>query len=580
MSVTTLAATLEPRTVGSVRGEFFIPAYQRGYRWGEQEVRLLLDDIAEARGSDYYLQPVVVKKLDDDRWELVDGQQRLTTLYLILRAINRYLPFVMPQYSLSYETRPGSATYLDNPTEAGSLENIDYFHVFAASRCIETWFASRPNPSTAASKLNEALDESVRVIWYEAPDTEEFDSRTLFTRLNIGRIPLTDAELVKALLLSRVDRKFETAAQWDSIERDLRAPEVWAFATGQPDGSATRISLLLNTLADAEDPEPNWHVRPAFHTFETLRPSIAKDAQALWERVVDLHSLILGWYDDRDLFHRIGYLVASRRATFSGLVTGARGKTKTEFQTWLDHQIRDSLKLSAGDLAALTYQSTKTSRVLLLMNSETVRRNTNSSERYSFDAHAKRLWSLEHIHAQQSEGLNTVEQWTAWLTEHQDALDALSLPAEKLTEIKGRISNALPMITAETFESLHHEITELFSVAGDAIDPDDPVTTEHNEVDSITNLALLARADNSVLNNSVFEVKRRRVIALDRSGNYIPVCTRNAFLKYYTDVGTHVHFWGPHDRDGYLGAMQSVLAPYLLEDRPGLTNDEDEEAAQ
>lgn len=199
-----MAATLEPRTVGSVRGEFFIPAYQRGYRWGEQEVRLLLDDIAEARGSDYYLQPVVVKKLDDDRWELVDGQQRLTTLYLTLRAINRYLPFVEPQYSLSYETRPGSATYLDNPTEAGSLENIDYFHVFAASRCIEIWFASRPNPSTAASKLNEALDESVRVIWYEAPDTEEFDSRTLFTRLNVGRIPLTDAELVKALLLSRV----------------------------------------------------------------------------------------------------------------------------------------------------------------------------------------------------------------------------------------------------------------------------------------------------------------------------------------------------------------------------------------
>lgn len=178
------------------------------------------------------------------------------------------------------------------------------------------------------------------------------------------------------------------------------------------------------------------------------------------------------------------------------------------------------------------------------MNSETVRRNTSSSERYSFDAHAKRLWSLEHIHAQHSQGLNTVEQWTAWLTEHQGALDALSLPSAKLTEIKGRISTALPMITAETFESLHHEITELFSVAGDAIDPDDPGTTEHSEVDSITNLALLASADNSVLNNSVFEVKRRQVIALDRSDAYIPVCTRNAFLKYYTDAGTQVHFSG------------------------------------
>lgn len=570
-------ATLEPRLVGSISGDFFVCAYQRGYRWGEQEVRLLLNDITEAAGSDYYLQPVVVKDLEGDRWELVDGQQRLTTLYLILRAIKRYLPFTELQYSLSYETRPGSATFLDNPTEDGSLDNIDYFHIFAASQCIDAWFADRPNPTTAAMKLYEALTESVRVIWYEAPNADEFDSRTLFTRLNIGQIPLTDAELVKAFLLSRVERQFETAAQWDSIERDLRAPQVWAFATGQPDGSATRISLLLDSLADAEEEGHDWHVRPAFHTFETLRPLIVKDAQALWDRVVDLHSLILGWYDDRDLFHKIGYLVAARRTTFSALVTDARGTTKSEFQARLDRQIRDSLRLSANDLAALTYQSTKTPRVLLLMNAETVRRNTNSSERYSFDAHAQRLWSREHIHAQNSQGLNTVDQWTTWLKEHRDALEALDLPTERLAEVKSRIDNAVPSITAEKFESLHREITGLFSDAADAVDPDDPGTTEHSEVDSITNLALLASEDNSVLNNSVFEVKRRRVIALDRSGAYIPVCTRNAFLKYYTDEGAQLHFWGPRDRDGYLAAMQTVLAPYLLEDRPGVSNEGDEE---
>lgn len=580
MGVTT-TATLEPRTVGSISGEFFIAAYQRGYRWGEQEVRILLDDITEAAGGDYYLQPVVVKQLEEDRWELVDGQQRLTTLYLILRAIKHYLPITELQFSLSYETRRGSAAYLDNPTEDGSLENIDYFHIFAASQCIDTWFANRPNPTTAAMKLYEALMETVRVIWYEAPDTKEFDSRTLFTRLNVGRIPLTDAELVKALLLSRVERKFEIAAQWDSIERDLRAPEVWAFATGTPDGSATRISLLLDTLADAEDEERDWHARPAFHTFDTLRPLILENAQALWDRAVDLHSLILGWYDDRDLFHKIGYLVAVRRATFSGLVAAARDTTKTQFQAWLDQQIRESLKLSSLDLAALTYhQSTKTSRALLLMNAETVRRNTHSSERYSFDAHAHRMWSLEHIHAQKSQGLNTVEQWRAWLIEHRDALDAIGLATNHATQVKTRINDALPNITAEAFESLHNEIAGLFSDAKDAVDPDDPGTTEQSEVDSITNLALLARTDNSVLNNSVFEVKRREVIALDRSGVYIPVCTRNAFLKYYTDDGAQLHFWGPRDRDSYLSAMQTVLTPYLLEDRPGSTNDEDEEVAQ
>src|SRR6185436_9981728 len=76
-------ALLEPRAVGDIAGRFYVPAYQRGYRWGKDEVRKLLDDIWESRDKSYYLQPVVVKKYDGDEWELVDGQQRLTTLFLI-----------------------------------------------------------------------------------------------------------------------------------------------------------------------------------------------------------------------------------------------------------------------------------------------------------------------------------------------------------------------------------------------------------------------------------------------------------------------------------------------------------------
>lgn len=565
--------------MGSLTGEFFIPAYQRGYRWGRHEVTALLQDITEAAGTDYYLQPVVVKARGDDRWELVDGQQRLTTLFLLLRAVKEFLPQVELRYSMTYETRPGSAEYLHHPTAESSDTNIDYFHMFAAWQCITDWLRERPNPTTAAMKLYQALDESVRVIWYEAPDTAEFDSRTLFTRLNVGRIPLTDAELVKALMLTRVERQFETAAQWDSVEKDLRAPEVWAFATGQADGSATRISLILDTLADEEDPDHEWHVRPPFHTFETLRPLMdsPEASQALWDRVVDCHSLILGWYDDRNLFHKIGYLVGTKSVTLFDLVRASRGRTKTEFVTWLDGRIRHSLKLSPTEVASLTYKSTKTANVLLLMNAETVRRNENSSERYSFDAHAQRSWSLEHIHAQNSQGLNTVEQWSAWLKEHRAALDALDLPTEVLDVVRGRIDAALPTITSETFEPLHREITGLFSAEGDEVDRDDPGAEEHSEIDSITNLALLARSDNSVLNNSVFEVKRREVIDLDREGAYIPPCTRNVFLKYYTNEHAQLHFWGRKDRDDYLAAILDALRPYLAEDDPGHEDlDEDE----
>ena len=120
----------EGRVVGSIVGDFVVPGYQRGYRWGRPEVQRLLDDIEASEGSTYYLQPIVVKRLGPDRWELVDGQQRLTTLYLILQFIKQTaLPSAEVSYSLEYETRPRSAEFLTAPSAEGAAENIDFFHI-------------------------------------------------------------------------------------------------------------------------------------------------------------------------------------------------------------------------------------------------------------------------------------------------------------------------------------------------------------------------------------------------------------------------------------------------------------------
>jgi hypothetical protein len=572
-------AILTPRKVGDLEGIFVVPDYQRGYRWGEDEVRRLLDDIKEAGTTEYYLQPVVVKPMGSGRWELVDGQQRLTTLYLILRIIKDFLPQSELRYALSYETRPGSETYLLDPQPAASSENIDYFHIHRAFTVVQAWFAEQANATLAAINLYQALTSTVYVIWYEAPQEPEFDSRAMFTRLNVGRIPLTDAELVKASLLSRIDRQHETAAQWDNFERDLQAPEVWAFATGASAGSATRIQLLLDTLADIISGERPVH-RPPFHTFETLRPHIVADPQGLWDSVVDMHSLVLGWYDDRNLFHKIGYLIAAKQASFFEIVEMAQGATKSAFTAALDTRLRKSLDLPWHGVAALTYTSSKAERALLLMNVETVRRHEHSFERYSFNAHARRLWSLEHIHAQNSQGLNTVEQWTSWLKEHSKALDALDIEPDDLAALKAQIETALPTITNETFEVLHGELVKIFTAKADHDDTEGPEAADRDEMNSIANLALLSRDDNSVLNNSVFEVKRRHVITLDQEGSYIPVCTRNVFLKYYDKDASsqQLHFWGPQDRAAYLEAMRVTLSPFLLEDIP--ENDELEDAEE
>ena len=101
---------LDTKLVGSITGDFYIPSYQRGYRWGEDEVTRLLDDVYNNGTNNYCLQPIVVRR-NGDRFELIDGQQRLTTLYLIYRYMyNASGGFLdEPSFSLEYETREKSA---------------------------------------------------------------------------------------------------------------------------------------------------------------------------------------------------------------------------------------------------------------------------------------------------------------------------------------------------------------------------------------------------------------------------------------------------------------------------------------
>ena len=101
---------------------FYIPAYQRGYRWTEQEVIDLLNDINEFTPREvndtektwYCLQPIVVKQKGENEYEVIDGQQRLTTVYLILHLLNQ--DYVVKKqdklFSMDYQTRKGSKNFL------------------------------------------------------------------------------------------------------------------------------------------------------------------------------------------------------------------------------------------------------------------------------------------------------------------------------------------------------------------------------------------------------------------------------------------------------------------------------------
>ena len=223
---------LETKLVGNITGEFFVPSYQRGYRWGKDEVTRLLDDIYSNGNNNYCLQPVVVCK-NGNIYELIDGQQRLTTLFILLQYIKKeFKPRIELKYKLSYETRKKSAEFLANIRDTLAGSNIDFFHIYQAYKAIDNWFRAQEDEVVAADDIYGYLVKFVKIIWYEVDESE--DAIGLFTRLNIGKIPLTSAELVKAMFLSKdnndeMDREKqeEISLQWDNIEKELHNESLW-----------------------------------------------------------------------------------------------------------------------------------------------------------------------------------------------------------------------------------------------------------------------------------------------------------------------------------------------------------------
>lgn len=545
-----------------IKGVFFIPSYQRGYRWTIDEVTKLLDDIWESGGHPYSLQPIVVKSKGNDTWELIDGQQRLTTLWLLLSFMKKG----NVSYTLEYETRSGSQAYLSQlgtvQAATKATENIDYFHMHQAHATIAAWFVNKMGEQYKQFLIDEIfrrLSTSVRVIWYEVPTTEE--AIPLFTRLNQGRIPLTDAELIKAVLLTHIaqakeGRETEVAAQWDGIERDLQRDEIWAFIAGHRAQDAkhhgTRIGLLLDTLAK----KPETGAR-RYHTFDALHEKAKNNSLAFWKEVIALHAQILGWFEESHWYNKIGFLIACGTPV-SEILDLAQEQKKSAFKAKLTASIKKNLEISTDDLDALRYDnkgdSSKLQRLLLLFNVQI------NSGRFPFEKHVDQAWSLEHIHAQNAQNLTRADQWNTWLQDHQQALQTIQTEDNK-AHIQGLLADIdaakphlhTPRFGQEQFNALAARI--LVALNDGVVEGADH---------SIANLALLSHGANAALGNAVFEVKRHKVLTMDKAGDYIPAATRNVFLKYYTDAGRlQPHFWGEADKTAYLREIKNQLAPYL-----------------
>lgn len=551
---------LETKLVGAITGNFYVPSYQRGYRWGEDEVVRLLNDVYQNGKKNYCLQPIVVRKRDDV-YELIDGQQRLTTLYLIYKYINNINPlfFNKPAFSIEYETRKESAEFLEKIDFDRQEENIDFWFIANAYKAIQKWFSE--DLQIRVMRIFEYFKDDVRVIWYEV--TQKEDAVSLFTRLNIGKIPLSSAELVKAMFLSRdntenIDRirQEEISLQWDNIEKALHKDSFWCFLSNNDKNTSKPLIALILDLISGK-PESNKEKYYTFFKFDEMRKNIS--LEEIWRKIQQTFLVLKDWYENDEFYHKIGYLIASDTSyTLQKIYELSNNKTKKEFNDMLDGFIKDSICIT-GNYADLRYDKAsdyrKLSTLLLLFNVVSVQKT--ETQRFPFNLfkgtqNGKSVWSLEHIHAQQSEGMQTQEAWKMWIELHINSVKTIgSNHSELLKEMQEALNKV--KLERNEFEIVQKKVLDILSVAG-----------SNEYLHTIANLALLSSDDNAALNNSTFDVKRNKIIEMDREGKYIPFCTKMVFLKYYTpSENNQLHFWGQPDRDAYIASINEKLKVYL-----------------
>lgn len=579
---------LEEKIISEITGNFKIEAYQRGYRWGKDEVEYLLNDISEIPdGQKYCLQPVVVKNVSGV-YELIDGQQRLTTLYLIMKYLNAYVDI---NYSIEYTTRKSENGHIGSKE---LLETIDTIDLFSPSSNIDELFIKKSygiikawfnRDKSKMMSIANKLQRYVTIIWYEVDDDE--NSVNIFTRLNIGKISLTNAELVKALFLSRgkkdaqgryagnpygieEKKQHEIALGWDSMEKDLHDEKFWTFITNE---KSDRYPIRMELLFDMIEMKPNGESN--FYTFNRFyeRFKNSDNRYDTWELIERYMQQLKEWYNDFDLFHQIGFLVATGKSVKS-LLDIAMSKDepikKSDFRIKVIDMIRERMIFKTGDkdakeeidYAELNYEnhSKFIQDILLLFNVETIRQKGDENVRFPFDRYKNEgTWSLEHIHAQNSESLKTNKEWKEWLEIHKISLLGLDVsPLEKIQidKVISRMDSVINHINTPGYKGSIRD--EFNAVTPDVVN----ILSDGNDksqMHTLSNMALLTVSENAALNNSTFDVKRMKIIAMDKAGDYIPVCTRNAFMKYYSSSETKLHFWSEEDRKGYICAMNNVL---------------------
>ncbi len=647
------------KTVGELLGmKFIIPDYQRGYRWTKQQVNDLLNDLNEFRMKleesnkeeqtltkninkneidDFYcLQPLVVKEciedkqkfldnlpknIDDDilkitrqaiaeatKWEVIDGQQRLTTIYLILFYLKNNNQIDKGLYSINYQTKRGLDPFVNavfsGITQNGNFDrfvnanaswnNIDFYHAFQTISAIFEWFKDKNN--SLQQNFAETLLYKVKFIWYESVDE---DPIKVFTRLNIGKISLTNAELVKSLLLNRTNfsasdidhlklRQREIASEWDVIEYSLQNDEFWLFLNNTGYNRPTRIDFIFDLICEQNKLELDKEkykligsddyrtFRYFYEYFNTIQSSI----KTCWDAVKAYFQTFKEWFDDLELYHYVGYLVIYGHTISDIVAKWNSSLDKESFVRFLKGLIRNEInKCPSLDFQYKEDGSDRREckRILLFHNIQTVvNQNKNNIDNvkyqlgvfYKFPFHLYKLedWDVEHINS------NTTNEEDDTATQKEWLLNVY-LSADEETQIK--IRDYFEKTDDDQNSNLFKKVKNIFPQTEDK-----KWTPE--EKNRIWNYTLLDSSTNRSYGNAIFSGKRRVIIGKDKGllipipkitkdgklqlpeetkakSSFVPPCTKQVFMKYYSSTMSDANYWTKVDAEGYQKDIENCL---------------------
>lgn len=540
---------------------FNIPLYQRGYKWEPHNVTKLLTDIDNFEVGDgkfYCLQNITIVGCND-YFNVIDGQQRLTTLAIILSFLNEK-PLVnrkvrFPENSIrkftnlflnDLVTNVGSAFPSGN-WEKFAKDNPDYDlqdigHIFNVHKAVVEWFAEKEEkiPTFQKDKFIKKLLNEVRLIINEVDG--QTSEEKVFGNLNSKRIPLDGSDLIRAILITRVakeegrrendiknivyinERRVKLGWELDQINNWWGSENVKGYFTSFVSIKSELVGGDKKLFNDEVYPINNLYLLYAESKGETkltldLIELHTNDAISLYKEIIKIHHTLQDWYEDKYIYHYLGFLFNARisKITFREIwVIWESSSTRNSFINELKGKIHDlfvsddGISFNYRDLKINWYFDKQSELIMSLVLMDIIHSIKDNQAKLPFNRFWKSSDDIEHIFPRKPKEISDKKAYIEFLNKYEKD------PVEKFD-----LSNFELLKDTETYQSRVNQHIENSIV-------DIPIN-------SIGNLVLLYKKLNQSISNSIYSNKRSRIIEYHSSGAFIQPHTFKVFTRNFND---------------------------------------------